>query len=98
MTQQKKIKSCFAKLPPGDDWVIFCGILLHALLLLRKLIAIPEKSIFSHIAALSMTTAIHPLGHLEHYFFMVNLKKITMATFFKYTTLCNVIAYHIQFQ
>lgn len=46
-----------------------------------------------------MTTALHPLGHLEHYFFiMVNLKKITMATFFKYTTLCNVIAYHIQFQ
>lgn len=41
-----------------------------------------------------MTTALHPLGHLEHYFFMVNLKKITMATFFK----CNVIAYHIQFQ
>lgn len=39
-----------------------------------------------------MTTALHPLGHLEHY------KKITMATFFKYTTLCNVIAYHIQFQ
>lgn len=45
-----------------------------------------------------MTTALHPLGHLEHYFFMVNLKKITMATFFKYTTLCNAIAYHIQFQ